>query len=438
MDWKAVKKTVKENFDNFVKEICELFTLEPNDGTRKMLLGAIITIATTTVMALNWVYLYVHYYKVYNVEVTYLSVDTPWLVNFVVSVVKVVIVGLLGLWFWKRREDKNSRPKRSLAWQVLYGSLKVLAVLGVVLVATIVGYICISVNAQFNKNYVTMVASSPPVSWVVIGVWYLLRALSSIRTLTTMLSLLGVSFILSMFLMMFLPGREASNKNENSRIKSYLCFVLYIALSLLILGLCLFWKQLKNIAGTTFHISNPLYSNLLLLILLIVLAVLYISISLRCIKISNQRRFGHKILSIFLVILSICIFFRCDDLSTRANAYAITEDGNYVIVYQSPDCYILKKCKIETTSVEGKNGQNSEIYTLTIYASQKSIVKNETISYREYLFDDVVLDNTISTRWIGNQASIDDGSTSDNAETSITANTSTDPADGAASYDTSN
>lgn len=437
-----VKDKIKDKFNKLVTEVCELFGFRDTDGTRKMLLGAIITIATTTVMALNWVYLYVHYYKVYNVEVTYLSVDTPWLVNFVVSVVKVVIVGLLGLWFWKRRETKNSRPKRFCANRVLCISLKVL--LALILVAAVLGvvnivvYICKSSNAQFNKNYVTMVLSSPQVLWVVNVVWFLLRMLSSTRILTTMLSLLGASFILSMILMMILPGREVSNKNENSRIKSRLCFVLYIALSLLILGLCLFWKQLKNIAGTKFHISNPLYSNLLLLILLIVLAVFYISISLRCIKISNQRRFGHKILSIFLVILSICIFFRCDDLSTRANAYAITEDGNYVIVYQSPDCYILKKCKIETTSVEGKNGQNSEIYTLTIYASQKSVVKNETISYREYLFDDVVIDNTISTRWIGNQASTDDSTTSDNAETSISADTSTDPADGAASYDTSN
>ncbi|MCD8050698.1 MAG: hypothetical protein LUE89_03345 [Clostridiales bacterium] len=141
-----------------------------------------------------------------------------------------------------------------------------------------------------------------------------------------------------------------------------------------------------------------------------------------------------------LLVSTVFFFFLFDDCYTRVEPYSVITTGQQVVVYQSKEVSVLEEVSIDTEA--GKT-------TLTIDTSQQQIVDSTTLSFEYQSFDTVEIvkksdkfTEELSKEWKQMQEEIE--SVFDRianlvgAESTGIADTSTAPADGAASYDTSN
>ncbi|MCC8075328.1 MAG: hypothetical protein LIO95_05200 [Clostridiales bacterium] len=368
--------TFRKGWDTVVNLIHQLTGLE-GGAARNALLVAIAPLLTAAATFINWVYLYVHYHVIYNVPANDLTVSTALLVRFaaiVIAIGIVICVSYLMLKFIRKHMKFLGRPLIIIIISVIL--IIIIASATFIQYRYKINYDGEIITAQFSKNISTDEIDIV-VNLIKVGTFFIkgMANLSqSISHLATLVAAILLTSLFSVIRTMLMEENGLFNEEANTHSN----------------------KKRQPFTAV-------------------------------------KEKWPRVALVIFTVTVLI-LFFVVDDMIARASPYAITSDQKQVIVYREKNYCVLEPAKIEVNETTKK-------VTLTIDTSQQQIVDSTSLSYEYQSFDTVEIIKAKSD----NQDSADDSSISDNEESSAVADvdidpadTSTDPADGAASYDTSN
>ncbi len=367
-----------------------LFGLTP-ETARTTILVASVPLLTATVRFLYWLYLFVHYHLGYNVPAAYLTVDISWLVSFGAGV--LAIMAFIGFSAYVLCIVSNTH-------------YPVIPLLGPVVVVEIL-FGLLFFGGSNGLEICKLFAQGVIICCLLNHSIWFYAFFEDIK---------------------YCELNEANNKQyERDEYTKVFYHVTMILDGIIFILICAWWLQ-PFLVRSGLQLGISFYTWFVCFVYIFMLFGNLVFITCK-----PQRREAIFQLCLMIVLTIFC-FLTVDNYFDRKSPYAITTNEQQVVVYQSKDVSVLEPATIEADEETGN-------ITLTIDTAKQQIVDSTSLSYEYQSFETVEIIKTKSD----SQDSADDSSISDNAESSAVADididpadTSTDPADGAASYDTSN